>query len=189
MPEPLILASASPRRRELLAAAGVEFVVRPADIDEAVRDGEDPRVYARRVAREKAAAVAGDRVLGADTVVVLDHRVFGKPTGPEAAGDLLRALSGQTHRVHTAICLRTRGRALGRLVTSRVRFRTLSEADIERYIATGEPFDKAGGYGIQSHGALLVDRLWGSYTNVLGLPLRETLALLAASRRGPDVDR
>ncbi|MFZ5476491.1 MAG: Maf family protein [Myxococcota bacterium] len=153
------------------------FEVRPAHADETPLPGEDPRVYARRIARAKATAVAGDAVLAADTVVALDGRIFGKPGDPPEARAMLRALSGRTHLVHTAVCLRA-SRTYERLVTSRVTFRALTERDVAWYLATGEPFDKAGGYGIQGDGALLVDRLQGSYTNVMGLPLRETLALL-----------
>jgi septum formation protein len=175
---PLVLASASPRRRQLLASAGVRFEVRPADLDEAVRLGEAPRVYARRVATEKALAVPGDPVLAADTVVDLDGRVLGKPADSAEARAVLAALSGRTHRVHTAIALRVGARVHTRVCTTAVTFRLLTADEIAAYVETGEPFDKAGGYGIQGHGGALVDRVRGSYTNVIGLPLRETLALL-----------
>ena len=174
----LILASASPRRRALLEGAGVSFVVRPADLDEAVLPGEEPRAYARRVARDKALAVEGERVLAADTVVALDGRVLGKPADAEEARRILGELSGRTHTVYTAVALRVGSKVHERVCATQVRFRTLSGRDIDGYVATGEPFDKAGGYGIQGHGGALVDRLRGSYTNVIGLPLRETLALL-----------
>ncbi len=175
----LVLASASPRRRQLLASAGIVFEVRPADLDEAVLPGEPPRVYARRVAREKALAVPGARVLAADTVVDLEDRVLGKPADPDEARAILGALAGRTHRVHTAVALRVGDRVHATLVSTAVRFRALTPAEIDAYVATGEPFDKAGAYGIQGHGGALVDLVRGSYTNVIGLPLRETLALLA----------
>ena len=174
----MILASASPRRRALLHAAGVSFTVQAADVDESVLPGEDAADYARRVAAAKAEAVPGDVVLAADTVVALDGRVYGKPATPEEARATLRALSGRTHQVYTAVALRILGRTRVRLVVSRVRFRALSERDLDWYVATGEPMDKAGAYGIQGEGMALVDRLWGSYTNVMGLPLKETLAML-----------
>jgi len=186
----LVLASASPRRRELLASAGVLFVVRPSAIDETPDAGEEPLPYVRRMAREKALAVEADEsetVLAADTVVALDGRVLGKPADVGDALATLRVLSGRTHRVHTAVALRTGGRVLARVTTTRVTFRTLKEDELARYVATGEPFDKAGGYGIQGHGGALVERVVGSYTNVVGLPLAETLALLARAR--PDATR
>lgn len=175
----LVLASASPRRRALLAAAGVDVDVRPADVDETWFPGEAPRAYALRVAREKARAVDGDRVLAADTVVALDGGVLGKPRDVEEARAMLAALSGREHHVYTAVVLRDAHRERHRVVSTRVRFRPLQPRDLDWYVATGEPFDKAGGYGIQGHGGTLVDRLAGSYTNVVGLPLRETLSLLA----------
>lgn len=175
----LILASASPRRRALLESAGISFEVRPADLDEAVHSGELPKPYARRIAREKATAVSGALVLAADTVVALDGAVLGKPADAGEARALLAALSGRTHTVYTAVALRVGRRVHERICATQVRFRELDERDIAAYIATGEPYDKAGGYGIQGHGGALVDRIRGSYTNVIGLPLRETLALLA----------
>ncbi len=175
----LILASASPRRRELLQSAGIHFEVCPADLDERVLPGEPPRAYAGRVAREKALAVPGARVLAADTVVALEGEVLGKPADADEARRLLQALSGRTHTVYTAVALRVDRRVHQRICATQVRFRELSERDIEWYVGTSEPYDKAGGYGIQGQGGALVDRLRGSYTNVIGLPLRETLALLA----------
>jgi septum formation protein len=174
----LILASASPRRRALLQAAGVPVEVRPAHIDESLHPGEAPRRHALRLAVEKAAAIQGDAVLGADTVVCLDDHVLGKPADAAEANEILGRLSGREHRVHTAVALRIAGRTHTRVCTTRVTFRELSAGEIDAYIATGEPFDKAGAYGIQGHGGALVDRVRGSYTNVVGLPLRETLALL-----------
>ena len=174
----LILASGSPRRRELLSSAGVSFEVRPADVDESVRPGEAPRAYAVRVATDKANAVAGPLVLAADTVVALGDDVLGKPRDVEDARRTLERLSGRTHRVFTAVVLSNAGRVKSRLVSTEVTFRVLTVADIDRYVSTGEPMDKAGAYGIQGLGGALVDRVRGSYTNVIGLPLRETLALL-----------
>lgn len=181
----LVLASASPRRRELLRAAGVEFVVRPADVDETRLPGEAPRAYALRVAREKALAVDAPLVLAADTVVSLGDVVFGKPADAAEARAALAALSGVEHRVLTAVVLRQGARVHACTCVTRVRFRLLQPADLDAYIATGEPFDKAGGYGIQGQGGTLVDRLSGSYTNVIGLPLKETLTLLAKVHPSP----
>ena len=182
-----ILASASPRRRALLTSAGVSFTVIPADTDETWLPGELPRAYVLRVARAKASAVAahyseslksGARVLAADTTVALDDRVLGKPVDAQHAAAMLGDLSGREHHVHTAVVLRDGRRETHRIVTTRVRFRKLSLGDIQRYIDTGEPFDKAGGYGIQGEGGALVEVVHGSYTNVVGLPLVETLRLL-----------
>ncbi len=182
----LVLASASPRRRELLASAGLDFVVAPAPIDESRRHGEPPLAYVRRMAREKAAAALagqalGDRVvLAADTIVTRDDEVFGKPGSAEDAHATLRALSGGTHAVMTSVAVRTAQRTLVRVVRTRVTFRPLTAADIARYLATGEAWDKAGAYGFQGHGGALVARIVGSPTNVIGLPLPETLVLLTA---------
>lgn len=177
----MILASASPRRQALLKGAGVEFDVRPAHIDESTRPGEAPLVYVQRMAFEKAARVAGPEgvsVLAADTIVHRDGEVFGKPGTPEEARVTLRALSGRPHEVATAVCLLLPSGPRQILVRSQVYMRALSPADIDRYIATGEPFDKAGGYGIQGEGMGLIERVEGSYTNVVGLPLAPCLTLL-----------
>jgi septum formation protein len=183
----LLLACASPRRRALLCEAGVAFEVRPADVDERERDGEAPEHYATRLAREKALHVAKASggapprwVLGADTIVVLDGRVYGKPDDAEHAMRTLRALGGRTHRVLTAVALaRSDGAALREIcVESRVTLRRLSDLEIRDYVATGEPLDKAGAYAVQGVGGTLVERVEGSRTNVIGLPLDETLALL-----------
>ncbi len=182
-----ILASASPRRRALLASAGLSFKVIPADADETWLPGELPRAYVLRVARAKARVVAAQqpaaRVLAADTTVAVDDRVLGKPIDAEHAAAMLGDLSGREHHVHTAVVLREGRRETHRIVTTRVRFRSLDPGDIQRYIDTGEPFDKAGGYGIQGEGGALVEVVHGSYTNVVGLPLVETLRLLG--RTGP----
>lgn len=175
----LVLASGSPRRREMLAAVGFTFEVRPADIDEVRSPGEQPVTFAERMAAEKAAAVDGEVVLAADTVVHLEGAVFPKPSDAEHAVDMLLALSGRTHRVTTGTCVRAGERSTVRSVSTLVRFRALSEAEVRRYVQSGEPLDKAGAYGIQGLGGQLVEHVEGSYTNVVGLPLSEVLADLA----------
>jgi septum formation protein len=181
---PLILASASPRRQELLEAAGVPLRVVPSNADERFRGGERPEIHALRLAREKAREVARQFparwVLAADTVVVVDGRVLGKPKGPGEAGRMIRLLSGRKHRVITGYCLLGPGGRKGKegRVTTRVFFKSLDPAEIRWYIATGEPFDKAGGYAIQGQGAFLVKKIEGSYTNVVGLPLSEVIEAL-----------
>jgi septum formation protein len=177
----LILASRSPRRAELLTAAGFDFTVRAADIDETPRDGEDPRDYVLRLAEEKARAVeAGDDeiVLAADTTVVQGHEIIGKPKDTEDAARMLRALAGQRHEVITAICLRRGGRVVHDIASTSVWFAPLSEAEIAGYVASGEPMDKAGAYGIQGLASKFVERIDGSYSNVVGLPVALTYRLL-----------
>ena len=181
-----MLASASPRRRELLAQIGVApDAVTPAEIDETPRKGELPRIYAARLADEKAAAVAarceaGDLVLAADTVVYAGRRILDKPKDRSDAARLLTALSGRRHRVATAIALRrvSDGAVWRRLAETSVRFRRLSAEDVERYLASGEWRGKAGGYAIQGLAGAFVPSLNGSYSNVVGLPLTETEGLL-----------
>ena len=181
---PLILASASPRRQELLKSAGVALRVVPSNADERFSRGEEPEEHVRRLAREKAREVAKqfpDRwVLAADTVVVIDGRVLGKPKDPKDAGRMLRLLSGRQHRVITGYCLLQSAGRKGKEghVTTRVFFKPLTPAEIRWYISTREPFDKAGGYAIQGRGAFMVKRIVGSYTNVVGLPLCEVLDAL-----------
>jgi septum formation protein len=183
----LVLASQSPRRRELLASVGIHAEVRPADTDESVREGEGADVYVRRLAREKARAVPcseGELVLAADTSVVLGSEILGKPRDEEDARRMLRALSGRTHVVMTGV----HGLAAGvagsapreetLAVSSAVRFVTLSEERIDWYVATGEPLDKAGAYALQGAGGSLVRGIAGSVSNIVGLPLSEALALL-----------
>lgn len=185
----LVLASASPRRRELLAQIGVAVdAIEPADIDETPRRGEPPRAYAARLASEKAAAVAArccgdDLVLAADTVVYAGRRILDKPVGEADARRLLATLSGRRHRVATAVALtRLRdGAEWRRLVETSVRFRRLSDADIAAYLASGEWRGKAGGYAIQGLAGAFVPALNGSYSNVVGLPLAETCGLLRAA--------
>jgi septum formation protein len=179
------LASASPRRSELLRQIGVPFRVQPADIKEEQLAGETPETYVQRLAAAKAdtvwAVVRAERrpVLAADTAVVLDGAVLGKPKDAAEAERMLGRLSGRAHRVLTAVALRDGDDRVTLLSASEVRFRTTTEAERLAYCATGEPFDKAGGYGIQGHAAVFVEELRGSYSNVVGLPLFETAALLA----------
>ena len=180
----LILASASPRRRELLATLDLPFSVMPAYIDERHHAAESPEAYVARLARTKAAQMAKQFpsawVLGADTVVVLDQRILGKPADAAAARDMLSRLSGRQHTVMTGVAVVHHGRGVtqGDVVSTRVRFHPLQAADIEAYIATGEPFDKAGAYAVQGVGGQFVAVLEGCYYNVVGLPLQRTMALL-----------
>jgi septum formation protein len=178
----LVLASQSPRRRDMLEQLGIALEVRPADADESVLPGEAPRDYVARVAREKARAVAGEVVLAADTAVVLGAEVLGKPTDAEDARRMLRALSGTVHEVLTAVCVRraqpTRATELEAVVATKVRFARLSAREIDWYVATGEPGDKAGAYAIQGAGGAFVLSVEGSVSNVVGLPLAETAELL-----------
>ncbi len=178
----LTLASQSPRRRELLALLGIAPELRPAHTDETVRPGETPESYVRRVAADKA-AVPGELVLGADTAVVLGHEILGKPRDGEDARRMLRALSGRVHRVLTAVCLRRGGAeplVRDRLVSTEVVFASLTAAEVDWYVATGEPLDKAGAYAVQGAGGLFVREVRGSVSNVVGLPLHETAELLRA---------
>jgi septum formation protein len=192
----LVLASASPRRRELLARAGLAFEVFPADIDEVARAGEGPEALVERLAREKAASVARRvgptpprLVLGSDTVVVLGRDVLGKPRDAVDAEALLARLVGRTHRVLTGVAVAPSGEPAALqscVVESRVRMRPASAEEIRRYVATGEPLDKAGAYALQGEGRGFVLEVTGSETNVIGLPLDETLALLRdAGLRAP----
>ena len=182
----LFLASASPRRRELLAQIGVPCVTQIAAIDETPLPDELPNVYVERLAREKAraglAALAEPVdavVLGADTAVVLDGRILGKPQDFDDFRRMLRGLSGHCHQVMTAVALVSATREVAQVVCSDVTFRQLSDAEIAAYWASGEPCDKAGGYGIQGLAAVFVSRIEGSYSAVVGLPLCETAQLLA----------
>jgi septum formation protein len=182
----LYLASGSSRRRELLRQIAVPFLTQITPIDENALPGESPVAYVERLARAKGqaglAALADTRdavVLGADTAVVLDGQILGKPADRDEALATLSALSGRSHEVLTAVALVSRERVVSRVVTSRVTFRPLSQAEIEAYWASGEPQDKAGCYGIQGLAAVFVSQLHGSYSAVVGLPLCETAALLA----------
>jgi septum formation protein len=177
----LVLASQSPRRRELLSQLGLALDVRPAHADESLRPGERPRDYVLRVAREKARAVPGELVLGADTAVVLGDEVLGKPASEADARRMLRALSGTAHEVLTAVVVRRAAapaRELEAVVSTQVRFAPLGAREIDWYVATGEPLDKAGAYAIQGAGGAFVLSVEGSVSNVVGLPLAETTALL-----------
>jgi septum formation protein len=182
---PLVLASASPRRRQLLAEAGLRFELAPAQVDESPFPDESPEALTRRLAVAKARAAARPRsparvVLGADTLVVLGGEVLGKPRDAEQAVSHLSRLAGRTHRVLTAVALvRTDPPALRECrVESRVTLRPLSEREIREYVAGGEPLDKAGAYALQGEGRRFVEKVSGSESNVIGLPLEETLAAL-----------
>lgn len=177
----LVLASRSPRRLQLLAQLGVAVTVSPADIDETVGPGESPRDYVQRIAREKVSVIEplqDTPILGADTAVVLDDSILGKPQDPASAQRILQHLSGRTHSVFTAVALRSPRVIREVCVETRVTFRTLTPAECACYLASDEPWDKAGGYAIQGLGGAFVRRIDGSYSNVVGLPLCETLALL-----------
>jgi septum formation protein len=196
----LYLASRSPRRHELLAQLGIAFAEvrlreapgRHRDVVEEARDAEPPLHYVERIARTKA-QIGWQRmeqrklpplpVLGADTEVVLDGVIFGKPTDEDAARAMLARLSGRTHQVLTAVALRWQDDVETAISTSEVTLRALTSGEIERYVATGEPFDKAGGYAIQGRAAAFITRLDGSYSGVMGLPLAETADLLARTGR------
>ena len=184
----LVLASASPRRQELLRNAGLSFVVQPANVDETPRAGEPPRDYAERLAREKALAVwrlrPQDVVLGADTIVVVDEMILGKPTDAADAARMLRLLSGRVHRVITGVCM-VEAVASGQLPvasaaseTTLVTMNELSDEEIRDSVATGEPMDKAGAYAIQGMASRWIPRIEGDYTNVVGLPVALVYAML-----------
>lgn len=177
----LVLASGSPRRRELLSGVGLRFTVRPADIDETPHPGEAAEDYVRRLSAEKAAAVVGpfETVIAADTTVEIDGAILEKPEDDADAIRMLRLLSGRTHRAHTGVTVADGSGARTILVTTSVTFARLTEEAIDWYVATGEATDKAGAYGIQGAASAFVERVDGSTTNVIGLPLAETLELLA----------
>ncbi len=185
---PVVLASASPRRRELLRLVGIEHTVIPADIDEARPPGEAPAVYAERLAREKAGAIDREDavVIGSDTIVVVDGDVLGKPRDREQAVAMLRRLSGRAHVVMTGVAVAWRGRMSSGVEEVGVTFRALSDDEIRRYVETGEPMDKAGAYGIQGFGATIVDRVDGDYFAVMGLPLNRLVRLCRALGLGYD---
>jgi septum formation protein len=170
----VVLASASPRRHELLNAAGIAHIVRPAEVPEVSRAGEQPTALVRRLAAEKALAVPlerGEVVLGADTLVVVDGVVFGKPEDRTDAERMLRSLSGRDHWVYTGICLRSEGKTIVDSAGTRVMFGELTEAEIEEYLEGGEWAGKAGGYAIQGRASRFVEAIEGSYHNVVGLPV------------------
>lgn len=176
----LILASASPRRAELLRAAGFEFEIVATNVDESVRAGESPRQYVRRLAADKsAAALRPDAiVLGADTTVVVDDEILAKPIDDADAAAMLRKLSGRTHDVLTGISLRRGAFELGRVETTQVTFAALSDADVAWYVASGEGLDKAGAYAIQGLASRFIPRVDGSYSNVVGLPVAAVCELV-----------
>ena len=188
----LILASASPRRRELLAQAGITFQVRPAHIPEDPRPGEDPIGYVVRLAREKAQTVFAElcgnaetaanlAVLGADTTVTLDNHILGKPEDHADAARMLRLLSGRTHRVVTGVAVVTAERTEVAAEVTGVSFRTLSDQEIADYVETGEPMDKAGAYAIQGRAARWIPRIQGDYFNVVGLPIALVATMLESA--------
>jgi septum formation protein len=179
----VILASSSPRRRELLTLIGLRHEVKPADVDETLLPGEIPWVYAERLARAKAtASAARDAVsIGSDTIVVVDGDVLGKPKNEADAAAMLRRLSGRSHTVMTAIAVVLDGKVLSDVVKVGVTFRSLRDDEIADYIRTGEPMDKAGAYGIQGYGATIVDAVEGDYFAVMGLPVNRMIRLLEAA--------
>jgi septum formation protein len=180
----LILASASPRRIELLKLAGLDFNVIPSSIEETPLKGETPREHVLRLSREKAQAVSARYpdawVIGADTIVVINGEIMGKPDGVSEAREMIKKLSGHEHHVHTgfAIARQSAGVLMEDIVTSSVLFKNISEEEINWYIGTKEPYDKAGGYAVQGAGAYFIKEIHGSYTNVIGLPLCEAISLL-----------
>lgn len=180
----VILASQSLRRRELLRQIGIAHEVRPADIDERYAPGELPPAHAERLAREKATRLAAEHadaiVIGADTIVVVDDRVLGKPSSPDEAMQMLRALAARTHLVYTAVAVARGGVVVSGVEAVKVTFRPMTEQQGAEYVATGEPMDKAGAYGIQGFGATLVERIDGDYFAVMGLALGRLVGLLAA---------
>jgi septum formation protein len=186
----IVLASASARRAELLSAAGFEFDVVPADVDETALANEPPRDYVLRVANAKAEHVAtlphtnGRIVLAADTTVVAGGRLMGKPKDRDEAASMLRLLSGATHEVLTGVVLRQGNRHLDAVVATRVQFQPLTPAEMAWYLDSGEPEGKAGGYGIQGRAARFIDRIEGSWSNVVGLPISTVYRLLAELGEG-----
>jgi septum formation protein len=181
-PPELILASASPRRRELLTQAGLAFSVLPADIDETHHPGEDPVTYVQRLAVGKARALHAAHphaiVLGADTTVVLNGRLLGKPAGRVEAEEMLTSLSGKMHQVHTGIALVTGAQTLQHVETTSVFLTGIPPLELARYLDSGDSLDKAGAYGIQGYASRWVHRIEGDYFNVMGLPIAATVNLL-----------
>jgi len=181
-PPPLVLASQSPRRAELIGRLGLAFETLPADIDESYLPGETPPQHAERLSREKALRIAADRpealVVGSDTIVVIDGEVLGKPRDRGHAMEMLARLSGREHEVCTGVAVAHGGRVESGLERVRVRFRPLDARATGEYVATGEPMDKAGAYGIQGFGSALVEGIEGDYFAVMGLPVVRMLALI-----------
>ena len=181
--QPLVLASRSPRRRQLLEMLGIPLLVAHADVQEIPLPRETPSAYARRLARDKARAVPGVLVLGADTIVVLDDEILEKPGDPAHALEMLRRLQGRWHEVITSVCLIADGTTFEAQDRTAVEFRMASDEALRAYIATGEPLDKAGAYGIQGYGAALIERIEGDFFGVMGLPVRLVLDLLRQAGR------
>ena len=184
-----VLASSSPRRQELLKLLIPDFEVVPSDVDESVHAAERPETMVARLAREKALAVQGQRpsacIIGADTVVVCEEAILGKPASHEDAGSMLRILNGKTHQVLTGVCLVYLDSLFAECVTTDVTFHRLLDSEIEGYVQSGEPLDKAGGYAIQGLGARFVERINGCYFNVVGLPVSTLYQMM--KRLGPDI--
>ncbi len=187
----IYLASRSPRRRELLSQMAVEFAVIAADVDESVQPGELPQDYVQRIAVEKArtgvSLLASDDkkpVLAADTAVIVDQTIFGKPVNDDDARRMLKLLSGHSHQVMTAVALASDSELKTALCVSEVHFAALTEAEIDWYIQTGEGRDKAGSYAVQGLGAIFIDQIQGSYSGIMGLPVRETGQLLMQISEG-----
>ncbi len=192
----LILASSSPRRRELLTQAGLEFSIETADLDETPQPGEAPAHYVQRLAVEKAQAVWARHkgsddsadpitVVGADTTVVLEGEILGKPVDQADARRMLELLSGRTHQVLTGVAAITRSTVASEVEITQVYFDLISERELVRYLASGEPMDKAGAYGIQGYAARWIPKIEGCFFNVVGLPLARTLAVIARAQEGP----
>ncbi len=182
----IILASKSPRRRQLLSMMGLDFTVRTADIDETMDSAQTPAHETAAVCRRKAEKIAqdtapGDVVIAADTIVVIGGKILGKPQDEEDAARMLRLLSGHTHTVYTGLCVICGAQAQTQVVASEVTFRPLSSEEIRAYIKTGEPMDKAGAYGIQGYGAMFVSHLEGDYFSVMGLPVCTLSGMLRAA--------
>jgi len=178
---PFILASASPRREELLRSVGLKFKIIPADVDETYLQGESPRAHAQRLSHDKAGVIAGRYpkalVLGADTIVVIDGLILGKPKNKKQALEMLERLSGRRHTVFTGFTIACAGSGIAKtsVVRSAVQFKKISPEEMDWYVGCDEPYDKAGGYAVQGKGAYFIKAIRGSYTNVIGLPLCETL--------------
>jgi septum formation protein len=185
----LVLASASPRRRELLTQAGLTFSVDPAHIDESRHPNEPATTYVQRLALEKAQATHARHpnatILGADTTVVLDNEIMNKPASPADAERMLRALAGRTHQVYTGIAVVSATTQRVHIETTDVTFSEINEEDLAHYIASGDPLDKAGAYGIQGFAARWIPRIEGDYSNVVGLPIAATIRLLNEVKSAP----
>jgi len=187
-----VLASASPRRKQLLANAGIPCKVRPANVEEIPQPGETPRDYVRRLARAKAEAVQaqpGEVVLGADTTVEIDGRILEKPADAADAIRMLGLLQGRSHQVHTGVCLVHEGRPVEEVSSTEVVFRSLEEGEIREYVASGEAMDKAGAYGIQGRASRFVEKVNGCYFNVVGLPVSLVWRILQGLQRDTPMEQ